>query len=164
MTQWLKNVSAGLCILTILLHLTPQGKFEKYVRFYGGLLFLLIAAEPVLELFAGSGELERLIRLEFLKEEHYELETSIKSMEELKNASIEQAYQQEIQRQLQETVDAYGLSEVNVQAEFEEENAYLLAEVYLDAAAEDAVVLEQIRREIAGIYSIEQNKIFIRSQ
>ena len=32
MTQWLKTVSAGLCILTILLHLVPQGKFAKYVR------------------------------------------------------------------------------------------------------------------------------------
>lgn len=164
MTQWLKNISAGLCILTILLHLVPQGKFDKYVRFYGGLLFLLVAAEPVLELFTGSGELERLIRLEFLKEDHYELETSLKSMEELKNASIEQAYQQEIQRQLQETVSAYGLSDTKVQAVFEEENGYLLAAVFLDAADAESAVLEQIRHEIAGIYSIEQNKICIRTR
>ena len=161
MTQWLKSVSAGLCILSILLHLVPRGKFEKYVRFYGGLLFLLVAADPLLEFFAGEGELERLIHLEFLKEDYYELETSIKGMEDLKSSSIQHAYQKEIQRQIEETISAYGLQGVWAEAEFAEEDGYLLAGVLVHAGDADAVTLEKMCREIAGIYSLEQNKIRI---
>ena len=70
MMQWLKSVSSCLCILTIVLHLVPEGKFAKYVHFYAGLLFFLMTSEPVVELFVGDGELERLIKLEFLKEDY----------------------------------------------------------------------------------------------
>lgn len=161
MTQWLKTVSAGLCILTILLHLVPQGKFAKYVRFYGGLLFFLMTAEPVWEIFAGEGELERLIQLEFLKEDYYELETSVKGMEELKNDSIEQAYQQEIQRQIGEIVSACGLSGISVYVEFGEENAYELEGIYLEGQEAEAGRLDQVCQEIAGVYSLDQKDIHI---
>lgn len=161
MVQWLKTVSAGLCILTILLHLVPNGKFEKYVRFYGDLLFLLVAAEPLLDFFTEEGALERLIQLEFLKEEHYELETSVKGMEELKNDSIRQAYQQEIQRQLEETVQAYGLEQVQAEAKFTAEDGYTLDQVWISAKGADAATLNRLCQEIAGIYSLEQTEIRI---
>lgn len=161
MGQWVKNVSAGLCILTILLHLVPNGKFEKYVRFYGGLLFLLVAAEPVLDFFTEEGALERLIQLEFLKEEHYELETSLKGMEELKNNSIRQAYQQEIQRQLEEIVQTYGLEQVQAEAKFAAEDGYVLDQVWINAKDADTATLNRLCQEIAGIYSLEQTEIRI---
>lgn len=161
MVQWLKGVSAGLCFLTILLHLVPNGKFEKYVRFYGGLLFLLVAAEPLLDFFTEEGALEQLIQLEFLKEEHYELETSLKGMEELKNNSIRQAYQQEIQRQLEEMVQAYGLEQVQAEAKFASEDGYTLDQVWINAKDADTATLNRLCQEIASIYSLEQTEIRI---
>lgn len=158
MTQWLKTVSAGLCILTILLHLIPQGKFARYVRFYAGLLFFLMAAEPVWELFAGEGELERLMELEFLKEDYYELETSVKGMEELKNDSIERAYQQEICRQIEELAGAYGLT-AQIQTEFEKEDGFTLKRVVISSPDAEAEVLEAVCQEIAGVYLLEQKDI-----
>ena len=65
MREWLKLLLYSICIITLLLHLLPDGKFVKYVRFYAGLLFFLIALEPLLGLFLGNGELTKLLQLRF---------------------------------------------------------------------------------------------------
>lgn len=161
MNQWLKTVSAGLCILTILLHLVPNGKFTKYVRFYAGLLFFLMAAEPVLGLFTGDGELERMMQLEFLKEDYYNLETSISNMEELKNDTIEKAYQQEIQRQIQSLVSAYGLSCAQVYVEFDKSDGYVLKKVMIECSEAEAASMNAACQEIAGVYQLALSEIQI---
>ena len=114
MAEWLKSLAGGLCILTVLLHLIPDGKFTKYVKFYAGLLFFLIAARPVIRFFAGDGELERLLRLEFVKEEHYDLQNAVEGMSELKNSQISAALKQEIVRQITEISAAYSLTAYDV--------------------------------------------------
>lgn len=162
MSQWLKSLSASLCILTILLHLIPRGKFAKYVQFYGGLLLFLVAAKPIWEIFVGDGELERLLQLEFLKEEYYDLETSVNGLEELKNDQIQKAYQNEIQRQMEEVLDVYGVSDAQVELYFEEENGYLLDQVELRVTEEDQQEkLDAACQEITGVYSLDRKNIRI---
>lgn len=100
--EWLKLLLYSICIITLLLHLLPDGKFVKYVRFYAGLLFFLIALEPLLGLFLGNGELTKLLQLRFLKEEYRDLSGTVEGLGELKNARIREAYQKEINRQIAE--------------------------------------------------------------
>lgn len=102
MREWLKLLLYSICIITLLLHLLPDGKFVKYVRFYAGLLFFLIALEPLLGLFLGNGELAKLLQLRFLKEEYRDLSGTVEGLGELKNARIREAYQKEINRQIAE--------------------------------------------------------------
>lgn len=162
MSQWLKSLSASLCILTILLHLIPKGKFAKYVQFYGGLLLFLVASKPVWEIFVGEGELGRLLQLEFLKEEYYDLETSVNGLEELKNDQIQKAYQNEIRRQMEELLTAYEVSDAQVELYFEEENGYLLKRVDLHTVKEDQQEkLDTVCQEIAGVYDLDRKDIRI---
>ena len=102
MREWLKLLLYSICIITLLLHLLPDGKFVKYVRFYAGLLFFLIALEPLLGLFLGNGELTKLLQLRFLKEEYRDLSGTVEGLGELKNTRIREAYQKEINRQIAE--------------------------------------------------------------
>ena len=185
MSQWLKNLTGCLCILTILMHLVPNKKFSRYVRFYGGLLFFLVAADPLLNLFAGEGELERVLQLSFLKEDYYDLESSVAGMAELKNERILEAYRGEIARQVRETGAAYGLAVSDVSLTFDEDDAYRLTEISFtidsvpvqdlngDALSEKTSgqeiwtedvpenAVEDLRREIAGVYGLEQNRIHV---
>ena len=92
MREWLKLLLYSICIITLLLHLLPDGKFVKYVRFYAGLLFFLIALEPLLGLFLGNGELTKLLQLRFLKEEYRDLSGTVEGLGELKNTRIREAY------------------------------------------------------------------------
>lgn len=170
MSAWMKSLTGCLCILTILLHLLPRGRFEKYVRFYGGLLFFLVAMGPLLDLLAGDGALERLLSLEFLREEYFDLETASEGMAELKNDRILEAYRREIRRQAGEIAAAYGLETAEVSLTFDAENAYRLTGISMVVSAgapggwgpqEDAA-LEAARRELAGVYALGENQIRIR--
>lgn len=161
-SEWLRTLTGSLCLLTILLHLVPDGKFAKYVRFYGGLLFFLIAAGPVLRIFAGEGELERLLRLEFLKEEYYDMETAVEGMADLKNDRIGEAYRQEITRQIEEVCTACGLADAQAEVTFEEDG-YTPAAVFVSGALagsrEGAV--KAARDEISGVYMLPLSRIKI---
>lgn len=164
MIQWLKTVTATMCILTLLFHLIPEGKFEKYVKFYGGLLFFLVAAGPLLQLFAGEGEMERLLRLEFVKEELDELAISAKGMEELKNDRILEAYRQELMRQVEEIATAYGLKTEELQLTFDEQEPYLLTGIFLRVEENDDAAFEAFREETAGIFAVPVRQIRISRQ
>lgn len=199
MSQWLKNLTGCLCILTVLMHLVPNRKFSRYVRFYGGLLFFLVAAGPIWNLFAGEGELERVLQLSFLKEDYYDLESSVAGMAELKNDRILEAYRGEITRQICETGAAYGLAVSDVGLTFDEDDAYRLTEISFSVGpaeenktAEESKTagqelngsalsekasgqktgtenvpenaVENLRREIAGVYALDLNRIRVKGE
>lgn len=165
MSQWLKTLTGTLCLLTVLLHLMPQGKFAKYVRFYAGLLFFLIAAGPLWNLLAGEGELERLLQLEFLKEEYYDMEFSAAGMEELKNDQIKTAYHNAILRQIQDIATAYGVIASDIRISYDSEDDYLLTGISFvtqsDGKQQDTAI-EAVKQEIASVYMLDPNRIRAR--
>lgn len=164
MAHWLKSLAGGLCIMTVLLQLIPDGKFSKYVRFYAGLLFFLMAAHPAIRLLAGDGELERLLQLEFVKEEHYDMETAVKGMEDLKNEQVIQAYRKEVERQIYGITRAYQAEPQNVSVQFDSDNIYQIEHIAMTVISSGNTDTNAIREEIAGIYMLTQSDIIINVQ
>lgn len=164
MAHWLKSLAGGLCIMTVLLQLIPDGKFSKYVRFYAGLLFFLMAAHPAIRLLAGDGELERLLQLEFVKEEHYDMETAVKGMEDLKNEQVIQAYRKEVERQIYGITRAYQAEPQNVSVQFDSDNIYQIEHIVMTVISSENTDTNAIREEIAGIYMLTQSDIIINVQ
>lgn len=164
MAHWLKSLAGGLCIMTVLLQLIPDGKFSKYVRFYAGLLFFLMAAHPAIRLLAGDGELERLLQLEFVKEEHYDMETAVKGMEDLKNEQVIQAYRKEVERQIYGITRAYQAEPQNVSVQFDSDNIYQIEHIVMTVISSENTDTNAIREEIAGIYMLSQSDIIINVQ
>lgn len=65
--QWIQNLVFFLVIVTAVLEMLPQKSYHKYVRFYTGMVLILLLASPILKLFGA----ENLFR-DNLKEEEYE--------------------------------------------------------------------------------------------
>ncbi len=174
MTGWIKSLAAAACLLTIFLHLVPENSFAKYVRFYAGLLFFLLAVQPVLELLGSADELERLLQLEFLKEEYYDLESAAEGLNDLKNDQILEAYQNELERQAAGIASAYGMTVTGIEIEFGEDGysvkaVSVLAESALpDTAADSAAEIERRKaaaaEELADLYAIPDSYVEITVQ
>ena len=94
----------------------------------------MVATGPLWKLFAGEGELERLLQLEFLRTDYYDMESSVAGMAELKNDQIREAYRSELIRQIQAIAIAYGIEANNVQIAFDE-SGYRMRSVSLNAVA-----------------------------
>lgn len=180
MKEWLKLLLYSICIITLLLHLLPDGKFVKYVRFYAGLLFFLIALEPLLNHFLEAGELTKILQLRFLKEDYRDLSNTVEGLGELKNAQIQAAYQKEIVRQMVQIAASCTGKDADAQVTFSSDgytptsavihlfspdhSGTSAGEPIAFAASDSAKLSEaaaQIRQELFAVYALPSESIHI---
>jgi len=49
--EWLRNISYYLILVTAVTYVLPSGSYRKYIRFFTGLVLILMLLTPVLNLF-----------------------------------------------------------------------------------------------------------------
>lgn len=49
--NWLEQLACYLILVTAVLHALPDSGYKKYIRFFTGLILVLLLASPVLQLF-----------------------------------------------------------------------------------------------------------------
>jgi hypothetical protein len=157
MREWFGKIAGVLCVMTVMLHLIPEGSFSKYVRFYASLLYLLVAAGPVIRFFTKEDVLERFLKLELIKEEQYELGTAVEGLQDLKNESFQSVWKQEIVRQFGEIASAYGAEMTDASLVVGED--WTLQEAELQLLDGQDGTAEKISEEIASIYGLKPDQI-----
>ena len=60
--EWIRNVAFYLVLVTALLHVLPRSGYQKYIRFFTGLVLILLVLAPVLKLFQMEEELRDAYR------------------------------------------------------------------------------------------------------
>lgn len=55
--QWLQNLAFYMILVTAMLHVIPNRSYEKYIRFFCGLILVIILASPILKLFGSETKL-----------------------------------------------------------------------------------------------------------
>lgn len=48
---WVQDIAFYLVLITVLLHMLPDSDYKKYIRFFTGLILILLLITPVLKLF-----------------------------------------------------------------------------------------------------------------
>lgn len=98
--QWMKNLTLFYVLFQAALQLVPDKKYEKYVRFYMGLLLIMLMLSPVFILFGKSEELWADFGEFYQKEDLKRLQ---KEAENLENYYLmaEQAWETEMEEQLE---------------------------------------------------------------
>lgn len=117
--QWIKNLAVFYILLSSVLHLVPNGKYEKYVRFFMGLLLIFMMSTPVFSLF-GKGE-----RLMASFQENFMREDRLREQEEFANLQriyLEKGYEAEIRKKILASLQKKGIepAETDVKIEGEE--------------------------------------------
>lgn len=55
--DWMENISFYLVILVAIMQMIPQNSYQKYIRFFAGMILILMLAVPILRIF-GMTELQ----------------------------------------------------------------------------------------------------------
>ena len=103
--EWLKQMVFCICFLELLYQILPGKNWQKYLKFTGGLVFVLVLFQPVLQIFSFEGKLEQAVWKWQIKEESMQLQEARKELEELQNEQIRQSYCRELERQIQERTE-----------------------------------------------------------
>ena len=72
--EWTKNIAFYMVVVTLALQLVPGQSFQKYIRFFVGLVLIFMLARPMLTLFGMTEEFEQLYRETKVQQEHMERE------------------------------------------------------------------------------------------
>lgn len=57
--DWMENIAFYLVILVAIMQMIPQNSYQKYIRFFAGMILILMLAGPLLEIF-GMTELHNI--------------------------------------------------------------------------------------------------------
>ncbi|MEZ3433692.1 MAG: stage III sporulation protein AF [Lachnospiraceae bacterium] len=58
--EWIQNIAFYLVLVTAVLHAVPDKGYQKYIRFFTGLVLILMIVTPVLRLFGTEAKLTDL--------------------------------------------------------------------------------------------------------
>lgn len=60
--EWIQNIAFYLVLVTAVLNAVPNKDYRKYIRFFTGLVLVLMLVTPVLKVFGTDLRLEELYR------------------------------------------------------------------------------------------------------
>ena len=158
--EWLKQMVFCICFLELLYQILPGKNWQKYLKFTGGLVFVLVLFQPVLQIFSFEGKLEQAVWKWQIKEESMQLQEARKELEELQNEQIRQSYCRELERQIQERTEYYGGKVQRVQVTLRQgENMQMeKMEVYL---LENPKGKNRLRENLAASYDLRLSQVQI---
>ena len=115
---WIKNLAVFYLLFTMVLQLVPAGKYEKYVRFFMGLLLILLLLIPVFTLFGKAEELVDSFQLLYEKKEE---ERKVQEGENLQKMFIWKSLEQQLEEDIAEDLREKNMKVENVKVLIEEE-------------------------------------------
>ena len=80
--QWMENLAVYMILITTVLQMLPENSYQKYIRFFTGLLLVVMLAAPVLHLFGMQEQLAAACERELAGQERRMEEKIQKYMEE----------------------------------------------------------------------------------
>lgn len=108
--EWLGEIACFMCLMTVLLHVIPDTGLKKYVRFFLGILLLLVAAEPIgrgagMEQFLENVERKSLEALE------WDYASGSMGLKDFLPQWDEESYQRQLEEKVRQIYDTYHIPE-----------------------------------------------------
>lgn len=109
--SWVKSIVFYLVFLTVVTHLVPNRKFEKYVRLFTGMILILVVIKPVMGLLSSEHGLERKLAALLDGTEGFLVEESYrgKDWESYESESMEKLCIRQVESFVTSLAEQYGL-------------------------------------------------------
>ena len=116
--SWIKCLAIFYILLTMLLHLVPTEKYQKYVRFFMGLVLIVILVTPVLSILEKTRELPGSFSYIYSQEENKRLE---QDMENLQKNLLEKGCEELLGENIREDLQKKGIEIIKCEVHIEGE-------------------------------------------
>lgn len=116
--QWVKNLAVFYILLTVVLHLIPDKKYDRYVRHFMGLLLIVMMSAPVFMLLGKSEKIIESFQMNFNQENKKREEREV---ENLQMIYLRKGYAAELQKKIIESLKNFGIEVLDVKVNIEGE-------------------------------------------
>lgn len=160
--SWVRSILCCLCLMQLAEQILPDNHYQKYIRLFCGVLFLILLISPLTDQAHLTAVFEKQWR------RHYSWKSGSIRMEQenlsdLRSRVLTEACQKEVQRQIEETADGEGMKGTKVKVVFQSEETEGIRKVTISGGYEDLqqkeAVQEQILQKLWEIYQISSDKV-----
>ena len=95
--SWIKCLAIFYILLTMLIHLVPTGKYQRYVRFFMGLLLMVMLITPMLSILEKAKTLPESFSSLYQQEEKKRLTLD---MENLQKSLLEKGVEEQLEKNI----------------------------------------------------------------
>lgn len=106
--EWLSQWVCYLCLMTLLLHVIPDNGLKRYVRFFLGLLLILVVMEPLGNWLGNDGFFVDLER-ESLKGLYQIYESGKAGLADAISEGEEERYQEQLREKIEKIYETYHI-------------------------------------------------------
>lgn len=165
--EWIRNLAFYFIFLSAVMNFLPGGEEKKYIRFFMGMLLILLVLRPVLSLQGAEDFLENSVLAESVSQNYRELLREGESMELLGEEYVKHACERELALQVRQLAEGLGYQVKACEAEFFSGEELELKEIRLTIqenrqAQGDGG--EDIKKQLMEVYNIPQGNINISIQ
>lgn len=158
---WVKDLVVFYILMTAVLHLLPKSSYQKYVRFFGGLLLVALLLTPVLKLFKQPERLLDRISYESFWQEMDTIRLDMAGMEQTQRRVYQKEYEKAIAQDIS-LMAQENFSVISATVELTEE--YQIASIALSLVPrgqEEGITIEKITfrdntSEYPGVLELKQ--------
>lgn len=161
---WVRSIVCYLCFIQIVDQVLPDGSYRKYVRFFCGLLLIVLVISPFTDAVGLSEKLAREWRTTTLQEEWDSMNMEQESLKQLQEQTITEACKKEMERQATAVAEGNGMENAEAEVTFAKDSDVLEMEKvritgkYPDTS-DKKTIQEHILQELGHIYQIDQEKV-----
>ena len=76
--EWIENIAFYLVMIVAVIQMVPSNSYKKYIRFFAGMILILMLAGPILKVFGMS-----TLQSKVYQEKLGEMEEKLKEMENI---------------------------------------------------------------------------------
>lgn len=80
--EWIENIAFYIVIITVAMQMVPGNSYKKYIRFFTGLILILMLANPIMKIFGMEQELQEFYNSAEYRQKVNEIERATKYLEE----------------------------------------------------------------------------------
>lgn len=121
LTGWVQNIAYYMIFVTVLISLLPARSYEKYIRFFAGIVLILLVLKPFLGGMHLEEELARFYQEFSFKQDTRELERQILGAEMQQKKTVMERYEQAVGEEISQMAKEFDLETKWVKIEIEDQ-------------------------------------------
>lgn len=175
---WVKNIVCFYIFMNIIIHLLPRESYRKYVRFFSGMLLMILVATPVLSVLGKEDVLMQKINQAGFFQELDNIKLDTAHLEQTQKKVYLREYERAIAMDIGRIAEGKGLRPLRVEVRLSEDYQVESIDMEVSAAEEDAAVpnvsfgdgsgeysgADELKRELTEFYRLEEERIEIAVQ
>lgn len=162
--NWMKEFMVVYLILTVLTQLCAAQPLKKYLRFFSGMILLLLLLSPVLHLLGKDGKLEEKVSYETFLEQLDGIRQDSKKLEFINNDNTIHRYEDAVARDILRQINGQKLSvskvQVTLNGQYEIENVSVWISVSV-SKEEKKDTKKKIVQLLQDMYGLGEDQLWI---